>query len=168
MTTVAGVPEATVASVALWVAVLIAGAHRLLGARGSTRLGLGLNATLHLLAAGAFAAGLGVGAGAAASPVTFLPLAGLAFVCGHEALTSRLSDRLWHHTGVARTLDRAARTVWLLLSIFGVLLTLEHSRDELEDGDASPLLPPRESRVRRLAFGALGVLALVGATTLLG
>lgn len=168
MTFVAGVPETTVASLALWAAVSIASGHRLLGARGPGWAGRALNGTLHLLAAAAFAVGLGVGAGAAASRTAYLGLAALAFVCGHEALVSRLGDRLWHRTGVARALDRAVRTVWLVLSVFGVLLTLEHSRDELDDGDASTLLPPRESRIRRLAFGAVAVLALVGATALLG
>lgn len=163
MTTVAGVPGTTVASLALWVAALVAGLHRLLGARGPARLGLALNAALHLLAAGAFAVALGLGAAVAGSPPGFLLLASVGFVCGHEALVSRLSARLWHWEWPdSRGLD--------LLLFFAELVTgtRMNTGSEHDEADGRPFLPPRESRVRRLAFGAVAVLTLVGATVALG
>jgi len=166
MTTGAGVPGAPVASVALWVAALIAGAHRLLGAGESSRLGLALNATLHLLAAVAFAIGLGIGAAATASSAVFVGLAVFGAVCGHEALTSRLGERLWHDTGIAEGLRR-----WGDRCLTGMVILYDLWMDQIPEKRtprSEPFLPPRESRVRRLAFGVVAVLALFGATVLLG
>lgn len=165
MATVAGVPETTVASLALWVGGFVAVGHRLVGPRGPGRVGRALTATLHLLAAGAFAVALGAGAVAASSLPGFLLLVSVGFVCGHEALVSRLSERLWHREWV-RSPGRVVRVLWfLLLLLTGVSSTNSSSNDE---ADGNPFLPPRESRVRRLAFGVLAVLALSGATLLLG
>jgi len=163
MTAVAGVPGATVASVALWVAALVAGVHRLIGVSGGTLWGRALNGTLHLLAAAAFALALGVGVLVAGSPPGFVLLASVGFVCGHEALVSRLGARLWHWEWPdSRGLDL------LLFFLELVTATRMKTSSEHDEADGTPFLPPRESRVRRLAFGAVAVLALFGATALLG
>jgi hypothetical protein len=163
MTTVAGVPATSVASLALWVAALVAGVHRLIGASGGSLVGRALNGTLHPLAAAAFAVAFGLGALVASSPPGFLLLASVGFVCGHEALVSRLGARLWHWEWPD---SRGLNLVLFFVEL--VTATRMQTESDHDEADGSPFLPPRESRVRRLAFGAVALLALVGATALLG
>ncbi len=78
---------------------------------------------------------------------------------------SRLGERLRHRQWV-RAPSTAVRVLWFLLLL--VTDTPTSSSSDHDEADGNPFLPPRESRVRRLAVGVLAVPALFGATVLLG